>query len=402
MAVINSPFVGNARGKLGEAVFLRSKGNTVARQYNPSPQNRRTVMQQAQRSVFSAAVKFFSRGVQNLFNFAFEHKRVNESDYNAFMRFNAKRGMYFGPNQNDDDVYPALGKFVMTRGSLGSRFATMGPYGTSFDFPTNLQTLPTITTLGQLTTFLADYGFAEGDILTWLFITSDSTVGSEAAPVVLGELVPDWRLWQITLDSASSDLLSDLKLSVTLEGPGIVRMAHTAWALDDEVIQAGCVVQSRVVAGSLRVSNSELELNTAAQLALEYGRTDTWRRVVMSEWGAEQLSILQGGISENEPSSGPAVRFIFYFTFPKETQELEGCKFTLMPGQSLQDMAAHLDLDTSDGERATMVVEQNHISITFETLNVGKIVPDSSLANTWVFSDMNAGGPQWKSLSWVD
>lgn len=324
MAVINSPYVGNARGKLGDAVLYRSKGNTIARAYNPEPKNRRTVSQQSQRSVFSAAVKFYARGVQNLFLFAFENKKPQESDYNAFMRYNANRGMYFGPAQNDDDTYPALGDFVLTRGSLGSFNSRLSEAGPVFDMP--LATLSeTPTTLGALSAALIDAGLMEGDIITFLGITTDSGLGTAAAPVEVGSEVPSWNLRQFTLDLSSGDTLASLGLVAEyFSPPGVLSVYPDNFGSYDEGIASGAVVVSRQDGGLLRVSNSNLMLNEAAQAALDLGRGITWRNVVMNAWSAEQLSILQGGISLNSVSPETGLRVAYQFTTPITNSALDG------------------------------------------------------------------------------
>ena len=83
-----SLFFGNASGKLGQVVLSTMKGQQIARAWQPKVANPKTSQQQLQRAKFANSVKFFKRAQQNLFKFAFEDRRKNESDYNAFMRHN--------------------------------------------------------------------------------------------------------------------------------------------------------------------------------------------------------------------------------------------------------------------------------------------------------------------------
>ena len=383
MAVINSPFVGNARGKLGEAVFYRSKGNTIARGYNPEPKNRRTVSQQSQRSVFSAAVKFYARGVQNLFLFAFENKKPQESDYNAFMRYNANRGMYFGPTQNDDDTYPALGDFILTRGSLGSfnqYLATGGPV-LSFGFTSEV-TAP--TTLGALSALLVQAGLMEGDIITFMGITTDSGLGTAATPVEVGTEVPQWHLTQFTIDLSSSDSLTDLGLVATwLSTPGVLNVSPDNFGTYDEGIASGAVVVSRQDGGLLRVSNSNLLLNETAQAALDLGRGITWRNVVMSAWSAEQLSILQGGISVNSVTPETGLRVAYQFTTPITSSALNALGMITSEALSAQRFHDLLVMVSSDGTVTKQILPGGDIQIKVNNSAAGDWVVDSTNPRRW-------------------
>lgn len=400
MAVINSPYVGNARGKLGDAVLYRSKGNTIARAYNPEPKNRRTVSQQSQRSVFSAAVKFYARGVQNLFLFAFENKKPQESDYNAFMRYNANRGMYFGPQQNDDDTYPALGDFVLTRGSLGSFSQELYAGGPQLSFNVSgIQSAP--TTLGELTAILIDKGLMEGDIITFLGITTDSGLGTPYNPVELGTEVPEWHLKQFTLDLASSDTLASLGFEASYL-PVIRSLVITVFNFGayDEGIASGAVVVSRQDGGLLRVSNTNLMLNEAASEALALGRSVTWHNVVMSSWNAEQLSILQGGISVNSVSPESGIRVAWEFSLPVTNDNLNNKGFITSQALSLSELANMLYMVASDDTEATFEISSNGVAVNIGASAVGYWRLDTTNARRYFYSVTDSGIPiTFKAMS---
>jgi len=377
MAVINSPYVGNARGKLGEAVFYRSKGNTIARGYNPEPKNRRTVSQQSQRSVFSAAVKFYARGVQNLFLFAFENKKPQESDYNAFMRYNANRGMYFGPTQNDDDTYPALGDFILTRGSLGSfnQYLAAGGPVLSFGFTSEI-TEP--TTLGALSALLVQAGLMEGDIITFLGITTDSGLGTAAAPVEVGTEVPQWHLIQFTIDLSSSDSLSDLGIVATwVSTPGVLTISPDNFGTYDEGIASGAVVVSRQDGGVLRVSNSNLLLNEA-----------------------EQLSILQGGISLNSVAPETGLRVAYQFTTPITNSALDGLGMITSEYLSTTRFAELINMVSGGVTTLASVINPGEVEITLNGEVAGSWILDQSNARQWTWSaNTSAFTGTWTAIS---
>lgn len=349
MAVINSPQIGIARGKLGDAVYYRSKGNTNARGYNPNTTNRRTVRQQTQRSLFSSAVKFFSRGVQNLFVFAFEDKRTQESDYNAFMRYNAKRGMYFGPDQNENPAYPALGEFILTQGSLPRvEQIEKNSHITAVIPSTGASGL--FSTVSELSQALISYSqnYQNGDILTFLHITTDSRQGSPSEPVILGSDTPQWNLRQLVLDVADNRTLSSISFSAGLSPSGQIEIEAKDLIYENQYISCFAVMHSRLVGGSLRVSDCTLQLSGAAGIALTYGKSETWKAVVDAAWGTEQLSILQGGIARR--SGSQILPSIFNsLQLPTTTLTMEGATTIITGIWTVSEIAEHLKVSVNEG-----------------------------------------------------
>lgn len=361
MAVINSPQIGIARGKLGDAVYYRSKGNTNARSYNPNTTNRRTVRQQTQRSLFSSAVKFFSRGVQNLFVFAFEDKRTQESDYNAFMRYNAKRGMYFGPDQNENPAYPALGEFILTQGSLPRvEQIEKNSHITAVIHSTAASGLfLTVSELSQaLISFAQNY--QNGDILTFLHITTDSRQGTPSEPVILGSDTPQWNLRQLVLDVTDNRTLSSIGFSAGQTPSGHIEIEAEDLIYENQYISCFAVMHSRLVGGSLRVSDCTLQLSGAAGIALTFGRSATWKAVVDAAWGTEQLSILQGGIARR-PSGQPIPSIFNTFPLPTTTLSLEAQSSIITGIWNVSEIAEHLKISANEGQILQTTTEPNKV-----------------------------------------
>ena len=353
MAVINSPQIGIARGKLGDAVYYRSKGNTNARGYNPNTTNRRTVRQQTQRSLFSSAVKFFSRGVQNLFVFAFEDKRTQESDYNAFMRYNAKRGMYFGPGQNEDPNYPALGEFILTQGSLPRVEQIDENSHVTAVFGAVVENIK-YTTVGELSQVLINsaQNFQNGDILTFLHITTDCRQGTPGEPVILGTYSPQWSLRQLVVDVADSRSLTALGFDAYGQSGSVIKIEATDLVFENQYISCYAVIHSRLVGGSLRVSDCTLQLSGAAGIALTYGKSATWKAVVDAAWGTEQLSILQGGIARRSESQ--ILPSIFNtFGMPTTNLDMANGYSVIMGIWTVAEVAEHLKLVIDGGQILT-------------------------------------------------
>ena len=297
-------FQGMARGSVGDVVFSVLKGQQVARVRNRQPSNPRTSSQMAQRALFSSAVKFYTRGIQNLFQFAFEDKKANESDYNAFMRHNAKQGIYLTKGQFDSTNFPALGNFMVSYGSLSAPAASFQSSGedllASVLIPLSATSAPTSpTTIGALSSILTSYGsFAEGDILTFLGIRSTgASLGTATNPIVSGNFPPAWEIVQITIDSAS-------EMSLETAGLNILVIAADGIAIQFDVfgtteISACAFIRSQKTSSGLKVSTSTLALSPNAATAVGYGQADTWKDIVVADWGARAKAILEGSESAN-------------------------------------------------------------------------------------------------------
>lgn len=298
-------FQGMARGSVGDVTFSVLKGQQVARVRNRQPSNPRTASQMAQRALFSCAVKFYTRGIQNLFQFAFEDKKSNESDYNAFMRHNAKQGIYLTKDQFDNPNYPALGNFMVSYGSLSApsaSFATVdddyvGNVTFSLTGAPEEGEIP--TTIGALSLILTTYGgFSEGDILTFLGIRSTGAqLGTATNPITNTNFVPDWEIVQITIDSASTTLLESAGL--TCNGYSSEDLDLQFDVFETDAIAAVAFIRSHQSASGLKVSTSNLVLSTNAATAVGYGQADTWRDIVVDDWGARAQAILEGSLSAN-------------------------------------------------------------------------------------------------------
>lgn len=301
--------LGHARGKVGSLVFARVKGQQTTRARNFSPANPRTASQMYQRALFSDAVKFFTRGRRNLFQFAFEDKKTNESDYNAFMRNNAKRGVVISKEAFDLYGYPALGNWLMTKGSLQPIYAQIttsgGPY-LVFSRPTSIES---ISTLGDLSQFIVDGDeWLDGDIITFVTITFSPTSGIPAVTPP-DNSVTRWEVAQVQLDLTSTQPLTDFGVNpsyIAPEEPG----DNGRLELTQEIAgwignQAYVIVHSRNTATGLRVSTQELQLTADTAAVVEAARERSYIDAVVESWRATQKApvvseaILQGSIAQS-------------------------------------------------------------------------------------------------------
>lgn len=300
--------LGHARGKVGSVVFSRLKGQQVTRALNPNPNNPRTAAQMYQRALFADAVKFYTRGRRNLFQFAFENKKENESDYNAFMRENAKRGVVISKAAFDNYGYPALGNWIMSKGTLvptGARISATD--GVSVKFTRPGTEVPTITTLGQLSALIIDgVDYLAGDIIT---IVNIECTNNTDIPNVEGKGGnTQWIINQIILEANSTQPLADFGVAVTAEQSTTSTIDITIvgdFLATTNAIGGGVAIHSRNTDTGVRVSTEEMINNAASNTAIDAARERTYIDAVVESWRTTQQapvvseSVMQGNIAQS-------------------------------------------------------------------------------------------------------
>lgn len=295
--------LGYARGSVGDVTFAKVKGQQVAKARNRNPHNPRTAKQCIQRAVFAAAVKFFTRGIQAFFKFAFEGKRAVESDYNAFMRENVKRSQAVSREGFGNYDYPVFAPYLISKGTLAplSNTVSNGKVQVALDIAAP-ETLP--TTVGALSSLLIASGdFIAGDILTLLVINS-SYDGTYPSALADGKGKPSWEIKQMIVDASSTTTLAAaLSLQATAVDGKIVLTDAADTTLLSGTYAAFALVHTRDTDSGLKASTQELVLNAAAVAAYDTAQADAYKSSVIASWQAEGSvdaipdAILQGSIA---------------------------------------------------------------------------------------------------------
>lgn len=298
--------MGTVRGKLGDMVLARTNGQQVQRAYIAQVKNPKTKAQVVQRALFLAAVKFFTRGNQALFKFAFEDKKTNESDYNAFMRNNVKLGAVMSKAQFDNYGYPAIGPYMITKGSLAD-FAceVAGSQGVAYSgVPMRGAEIP--TTVGALSDILVSGGLYEyGDIITMLFINSYSSDG-KTLPFVNPTAAYNtrWEIKQFVLTSGDERALSEFGMRVineTTYRPNGLAMVFDIIG-DGDAASGFAVIHSRNTPTGLKVSTQTLAMDDATRGTFDYMMTDAYINEVVASYQQQDSQsdpqyILQGSLA---------------------------------------------------------------------------------------------------------
>lgn len=276
-----------AKGKLAGTAFYQSNGATIQREI-VTPKNRKTNGQMTQRAKFANCIKFFKHSQQALFKFAFEDKRKQESDYNAFVRMNIKRSAVYDKELVDNPIYPAIGhNWILASGSLT-------PARVGFDGLIPYIALPSAAnlthTLGELSqAFIKDYDLQIGDIVTMVTVVSDIRY-SDQQP----ESYPKWTILQWQIDPNSEDSIINgrvFKQAVVNNGkfrPSVNGALETAAGF-------ACIFSRNIEGGKLKASYAELVNNEFAQNMVDY--TSATQQIInraLASWGATGDVILQG------------------------------------------------------------------------------------------------------------
>ena len=299
-----SLFFGNASGKLGQVVLSTVKGQQIARAWQPKVANPKTSQQQLQRAKFANSVKFFKRAQQNLFKFAFEDKRKNESDYNAFMRHNVVSSAVIDRSVYDNFNYPAFAdNWLLSYGSLGVINADNEPSDKALvsllSLPLGTGEIANLTIASASKAFVDNYKAINGDFVTLVGVKSwVKTLNDDP------DAVPEWHIMQFVVDTTNTG-----KLVEYLEKQD--KTAREFFSTDGrepanivfEYEYDGCawlgIILSRVTANGVKVSTSNLMPNYYAYEIYKNSLELGYRQSALNSWGRSSEPILKGGVAKS-------------------------------------------------------------------------------------------------------
>lgn len=294
-------FLGSARGSVGDVTFSVNKGQQVTKRRNREPNNPRTFSQMKQRARFAYLSKFFSKATQQFFKMAFEDRRSNESDYNAFMRHNLKNVPYATKAMADNPSTPWFGHFLMTKGSLSplDQFVKVTLSG---NMEMVLQYANEDITMGQLSaSIIEDTTLLPNDIITIAFIKGapsstpvenlEEAISNEALSYDNG-IAPAWTFIQFRLNTSDTTPITQLGFNVASVG------GQYAPALNGNgsSVCGAVMVASRKTKGGLKVSDSHIITNGDLDEAIAVGLSADWADFCASTWQANEEAILQGAL----------------------------------------------------------------------------------------------------------
>lgn len=330
------------KGTLGNTYLRRTRSATgkkvnVLAQKNHNPKNPRTLGQMAQRARFATAVKFYKRATRNFFKFAYEDKKANESDFNAFMRHNVAAAVAMVKAQVDNESYPAIGnKWMLSQGSLlpfrqkmqRKAIFTESVHDTlvlgSSDDSYFEDAFDSNATIADISKALVSMGYSEGQIFTLVTVTSGIRQShfQLLSPDDMTGLatIPRWSISQFvinTKDETPSKAVGHIGLNYLPamycrtpiggdSGSGILGVDYGDSGL---LIAAAAIVSENVKSSKkLLATTSYLEGNELYNAVVNDLNTKVYYNAMLVTWGADfNLAILQGSIAGTHLATKPVI-----------------------------------------------------------------------------------------------
>ena len=301
-----SSYWGTATGKIGNTVVRVRKGVRVESAYQPNVTNPRSSGQVVQRGKFADAVGFYKRAMANFFKMAFEDKKTNETDFNAFMRHNVSRAYVYSRQmvKGGEGALPYIGKWLLTFGSLYSPDVKSSATGITVQMLAGASE----DTMAALFSEWISAGYAqEGDILTIVRVMtsadgagadeySDEALGllpgftyTDALPAGVG---PVWRVNQYVVDTKSTSKLAQQPWYK--DTTGLINFADMGKAATDSA-RAAAVIITRKTANGLLCSTSQLVWNKKGEDMMSSMATDDWLQGQRKAWSSQDV-ILAGAL----------------------------------------------------------------------------------------------------------
>ena len=329
------------KGTLGNTYLRRTrtasgKEVNVLAQKNFNPKNPKTLGQMAQRARFATAVKFYKRATRNFFKFAYEDKKANESDFNAFMRHNVAASVPMVKAQVDNEAYPAIGnKWMLSQGSLLPLRQKMQRLpiftesvhdtlvlgdGDHYNFTDTI--FDSNATVAQISKILVEMGYSEGQIFTLVTVTSGIRQShfQLLSPDDMTGLatIPRWSISQFvinTKDETPSAAVGHIGLNYL---PAMycrkVEVEETVYFGvdygDSELLIAAAAIVSENVKSSkkLLATTSYLEGNELYNAVVNDLNTKVYYNAMLNSWGADfYQAILQGSFAGTHLATKPVI-----------------------------------------------------------------------------------------------
>lgn len=301
-----SSYWGTATGKIGNTVVRVRKGVRVESAYQPNVKNPRSNSQVVQRGKFSDAVGFYKRAMANFFRMAFEDKKINETDFNAFMRHNVSRAYVYSRQMvtGGEGALPYIGKWLLTYGSLYSPEVKSSASGITVPL---LAGADEDTLGGSFSVWIQDGLVQEGDILTIVRVMTsadgagadeytDEALGllpgftyTDALPVGVG---PVWKVNQYVIDTKNTAKL--MQQPWHGDNQGLINFADMGKAATNSA-RAAAVIITRKTANGLLCSTSQLVWNKAGEDMMSAMASEDWLQGQRKAWNSQNV-ILAGAL----------------------------------------------------------------------------------------------------------
>lgn len=307
-----SSYWGTATGKIGNTVVRVRKGVRVESAYQPNVSNPRSNGQVVQRGKFSDAVGFYKRAMTNFFRMAFEDRKTNETDFNAFMRHNISRGYVYSRQMvtGGQGSLPYIGKWLLSYGSLYNMQISSQDSGLVVTHWIPEGNRDTLTMGNMFAEMIAAGVVQEGDILTIVRILSsaDGAGYDEYTDEALGLLpgftysgtlpegmAPKWSVDQYIIKPDSAELIKNQRwISLEATGDATINFTRMGTATIESARAAAAII-TRKTANGLLCSTTPLVWNKTGESMMTQMGTDNWLEGQRKAWSSQNV-ILAGAL----------------------------------------------------------------------------------------------------------
>ena len=253
MAILKSLVIRGASKRLGGMVLYSRAGETIARELAPAVSNPRTRVQMEQRVKLGNVVAMY-RANRSWMAGAFEDKKENESDYNAFVRMNLSTNNVALTKGHIAAGAGVVAPYQVTSGSIPSIEHTGSQTGVVTNIYMGTLVLTSATTVAQFTqAILANNNTIEEGMQLSLIVNLQRRNEALAMPYIVV------RKYELLLNTTDSTLLSEY---IPLELLMIRDSQYHPLAYDGSTLGDGaaCFILSKTISGRTKVSSQSLVL----------------------------------------------------------------------------------------------------------------------------------------------
>lgn len=297
--------LGYARGKVGSLVFTRCKGEQVARAYNARPNNPKSPKQILQRMKIYAPTALYRLFAPNFFKFAFDDQKVNETDYNVYMRKNIANSPWVDKNlatqyavlpfpaRLSDGALPSVQQF------FGS-FKTSGGadrWGVGFNFYEE-STIDNATVAEFTRNIKRLYpSLVDGDMITFVVVEGEGLSVELGQVLYDGVSAPTFKYSQVVLSESDDTGLDAVGLTVgwseTGANPNMVVLEGGSSTFESEDTWRGvATILTRKSGEKVLSSTSTMQLNDFGLEVYNLMRTSAYATIASQSYGVSSDIIL--------------------------------------------------------------------------------------------------------------
>lgn len=301
MAKLPNLWLKGGSQKLGGVVLYQAKGQTLARELAPSVSNPRTDAQMEQRVKLANVVGVY-RANRNWMAGAFEDKKQNESDYNAFVRANLANSLVATSKAQAAAGAAVVAPYKVSSGSL----PVVEHVVDGTEIQTNLYVGELVinqsTSVAQLSQALINNnnGIREGMQLS-LIINIQQQAQETGIPYIVV------RAHEMIISLSDSRLVSEFFPSVVLVA---TTSDNPALAMGISTLGSGaaCFILSETLGGKTRVSTQSLVAFGSNQSYAAYTSQEAWAEAIRS-YGVNTTIFLDSNTAQGS-SYVPASNYV--------------------------------------------------------------------------------------------